>query len=52
VRSITQRAIETQHLAENSHMVKLVVFNVFPIVGSRLCMFWGITLKVYEYGIF
>ena len=34
---------------QNSHMVKLVVFNAFHIIGSRLWTLWRISLKIYEY---
>ena len=36
-------------LEQNSHMVKLVVFDNYHVVGSRMWSLNGITLKVYEY---
>jgi hypothetical protein len=40
---------EIMMLMMNSHMVNPVAFDTFHIIGSRLWMLWGNTLKVYGY---
>jgi hypothetical protein len=40
-----------EYECQNSHVVKPVVFDAFFIVGSRLWVLWGISLKVYGYPV-